>query len=65
MTWDMFLKGVSAGLGAMILAGVFVGFNKYLCIIICVFIVACAAFGITGLVTHSIGAMPAEAIAVP
>ena len=60
----MFIKVVSGGFVSMIVAGILCGFNKYICIIGCAFIIACAIFGIVGMVTHNIGAMslPAEAI---
>jgi hypothetical protein len=65
MTWENYLGVVSGGFLALLIAGFFCGFDRYLCIIGCVFIVACTAFGISGMITHSIGALPAEALPTP
>ena len=54
MTWEMFVEVVGAGLTATVGLGIFCGFNKYVFIFGCVWIVACAAFGIAGMVTGAI-----------
>lgn len=54
MTWDMFAGGVGSGVTAVVIAGLFCGFSKYVCIFGCVWVVACAAFGIAGMVTGAI-----------